>query len=163
MDRQTIREEIIYLARKNPEVALERSNALLAEFPEEVWTWALRSHVHDTKGDFENSMSDIDQAINIRFDEPGSHCDKARLLMQATEFEAAIHSFSNAIEIGKNLEFYYYESICMFMRAFCYCKVGDFVRAEADLKMVDDDMQTWIDRLRSKTDLMEACRNKRLE
>jgi tetratricopeptide (TPR) repeat protein len=163
MDKQTTREEIIYLARKNPEIALERSNALLAEFPEEVWTWALRSHVYETRGDFENSMADIDQAINIRFDEPGSHCDKARLLMQASEFENAINSFSNAIEIGKKLEFYYYDSICIFLRAFCYCKIQDFARAEADLQMVDDDMQTWIDRLRSKTELVEACHNKRLD
>jgi tetratricopeptide (TPR) repeat protein len=163
MDKQKVREEIVYLARRHPNIAMERSNALIAEFPNEVWAWSLRSHVHETRGDLENAISDIDQAISIRFDEPGSHCDKARYFIQKSDFMGAIYSFSNAIEIGEKLKFSYHESLCRFMRAFCYCKIGDFKAAEQDLRYLDDDTQGWIDQLRTKDGLLEACKNRRLD
>lgn len=163
MDKQAIREEVIYLARQKPAVALERANVLVAELPCEVWTWSLRAHVNDSIGDSENAIIDIDQAIAIQFNEPGSHCDKARYCVKNSDFEGAIYSFSNAIEIGKKLQFHYHESLSMFMRAFCYCKTGDFTSAKKDLDDLDDDMQMWIDRLRSKHELLEACRNRHLD
>lgn len=162
-DKQKIRKEIILLARQQPQLALDRANNLLTEFPNEVWTWSLRSDVYHTSGDLENAISDIDQAIRIRFDEPSTHSTKARYCIQTSDFEGAILSLSNAIEIGEKLRFFYFDSWCRFNRAFCYCKVGDFGAAEKDLRAVDDDMQTWIDRLRSKAELLEACRNRRLD
>ena len=42
-DRQRITEDIVCLARQNPNLAFERANKLVNEQPTEYWTWSLRS------------------------------------------------------------------------------------------------------------------------
>jgi tetratricopeptide (TPR) repeat protein len=163
MDIRKKREEIIYLARQSPELALERANALIAERPDEIWTWSLRSYVYETKGDFEKAFSDINKAINIEFNEPDLHFHKARYFLKLEDYYSALISFSDAINIGEDLHFSYYDGTCRFMRALCYCKIGDFEAAEPDLAKVEDYMVCWIDRLRTKAELLEACRNRQID
>ena len=158
MDKRKLTEEMVQLARECPDEALQRSNVLIAELPNEAWPWSLRSHVQSIRGDIEAAIADIDRAILKRFDEPGSHCDRARYLIKKSDFNEAIASFSNAIKIGKDVDFLYHESLSRFMRAFCYCKIGDYKSAGDDLLLLDDDTSAWIDRLRSKAELLEACR-----
>lgn len=162
-DRQRITEDIVYLARQNPDLAFERVNQLVNEQPNEYWTWSLRSYVYNTRGDFENAINNIDKAINIEFNEPSNHQEKAMLFFEQNDIYEAIYYFTNAIEIGKKQDVSYYDSYCRFMRAFCYCKIGDFVAAEQDLFIVDDDDAIWIDRLRTKAELLEVCRNRHLD
>jgi tetratricopeptide (TPR) repeat protein len=163
MDIQRTREEIIYLARQNPKFALERANALVFERPNEIWTWSLRSYVYETNNDLENAFSDINNAIDIEFNEPSLHFHKGRYFLKLQDYCNARVSFSDAIDIGVKLNFSYNDSTCYFMRALCYCKIGDFEAAKADLDKVDDDMVGWIDRLRTKAELLEACQKRQLD
>lgn len=162
-DRQRVTEDIVYLVRQNPDIALEKINDLIEKQPDEYWTWSLRSYVYCTRCDFENAMSDIDRAIEIKFYEPSNHQEKAMIFLEQGNFYSTIRSLSNAIEIGEKLGESYYDSYCRFIRAFCYCRIGNFFAAERDLLMVDDDDAAWIDRLRTKAELLEACRNRRLD
>jgi tetratricopeptide (TPR) repeat protein len=158
MNQQKIREDIIYLARHQPDLALQQADDLVEDHPEEAWAWSLRSDVYDTRGDFEHAMSDIDYAIYLRFDEPSSHFSKAKYLVAIRNFEDAIYSFSNVIEISGKIQWLYYESACRFVRAYCYCRIGDYEAARYDLNCIkNDDFDYWIDRLRSKAELLEAC------
>jgi tetratricopeptide (TPR) repeat protein len=163
MDSRKIQEDIIGLARTDPKLALERANALVKELPREAWTWSIRSHVHETKNDFQNAISDINRALKLNFNEPANHFHKAKIFIDLKDYNESISSFSNAIDVSENNNFPYYIQICHFMRAFCYCKLGEFEAAECDLQYVGDDMQAWIDRLRSKAELLEACRNRQLD
>jgi tetratricopeptide (TPR) repeat protein len=163
MDSRKIQEDIIGLARTDPKLALERANALVKELPREAWTWSIRSHVHETKNDFQNAISDINRALKLNFNEPANHFHKAKIFIDLKDYNESISSFSNAIDVSENNNFLYYIQICRFMRAFCYCKIGDFDSAASDLENVDDDMETWIDRMRSKDELQQACRNQRLD
>jgi tetratricopeptide (TPR) repeat protein len=158
-----ISEEIIRLARQKPELALEKANALVAERPDDAWTWSLRSYVFETRNEYKRALQDINRSIDIKPEEPAAHFEKANLFIELQMFEAAISSFSEAIEIGKKYQFFYYDQSSRLMRAFCYCKIGDFDSAASDLENVDDDMETWIDRMRSKDELQQACRNQRLD
>jgi tetratricopeptide (TPR) repeat protein len=162
-ERQRITEDIVALARQNSDLAFEQINKIIEEKPDEYWAWSLRSYVYSTIGDFENAIDDIDHAINIEFYEPSNHQEKAIILIQTNDISGAIYCLSNSIEIGEKFDISYYESYCRFIRAFCYCKIGDFFSAEQDLLMVDDEDTAWIDRLRTKAELLEACRNQRLD
>jgi tetratricopeptide (TPR) repeat protein len=163
MNVQKMREEVIFLARRQPEIAMKRANALVKEFPNEVWTWSLCAHVYDTKGEIRNAIADIDRAIEIRYQEPGTHFSRGRFYLQIKDYRNAIISFSNSINIGIELQFLYHDSISRFMRSFCYCKIGDFDSALKDLDVLDDDMESWIDQPRSKTELLDACSKGRLD
>ncbi len=163
MNEQKIKQDIIYLARNNSQLALERANKLVKEWPDKVWVWWLRSDVYEIIGDFKNAMSDVDYAINKWPDEIGGHFKKAGYLVKISDYEGAVYYFSNAIEIGSKLEWYYYDSASRFKRAFCYCKIGQFEAAELDLEKVDDDTMAWIDCLRTKAELLEACRNRTMD
>jgi tetratricopeptide (TPR) repeat protein len=163
MDIRKAREEIIYLGRREPELALKRASALVSERPNELWTWSLRSAVYEQMGLYDEALSDIDKAIEIEFNEPCSHYEKAGIYLEIKDYYSALASLSDAIDVGNSLNFPYYDSSCRFKRAFCYCIIGDFEAAEADLHKVEDDMVCWIDRLRTKFELMEACRNRRLD
>jgi tetratricopeptide (TPR) repeat protein len=162
-DRHRITEDIIRLVRQDPDLALDRANDLVENMPQEVWTWSLRSYVHRVRKYYDNAFSDIDHAIEICFENPASHTQKANHLLDIHKFEAAISSYSNAIAIGEKINDSYLDELCRFKRAYCYCKIGDFETAEADLNVVDDDMRFWFDRLRTKADLLRACENRRLD
>lgn len=162
-DRHKITEDIVRLVRQDTDLALDRANDLVEGMPQELWTWSLRSYVHSVRKDYDNAFSDIDHAIDICFDYPASHAEKAKYLLDIRKFEAAIYSYSTAIEIGEKTNDLYIDELCRFERAYCYCRIGDFEAAEADLNVIDDDMRFWFDRLRTKADLLRACENRRLD
>jgi tetratricopeptide (TPR) repeat protein len=163
MDKQKTREEIIYLTRQQPDLAIERANAIVDKLPDEAWTWSMRSYVYKATGDLEKALSDINKAIELNFVEPANHFYKAQYFIDLGNFQLAIESLDNAIKIGEKYGFPYYNQTSLFFRALCNCRIGNFDTAERDLQVVDDDMQMWVDRLRSKTELMDACRNGRLD
>jgi tetratricopeptide (TPR) repeat protein len=163
MDIQKAREEIIFLARSDAKTALEKATNLIHERPNEAWVWSIRSFVHETRNDFDSALNDINMALDINFDEPSTHFEKAGIFLKIEDYYSALVSLSDAINIGEALKFSYYDSTCRFMRALCYCKMGDFEAAEADLEKVEDDMVGWVDRLRTKAELLEACHNRQLD
>lgn len=162
-ERQKITENIVRIARRDPDLAFEKVSKIIEDQPNEYWTWLLRSYVSKIKGDLTKCKNDIDTAISIDFNQPDSHQEKAIVYLNDGNFNQAIYYFTNAIEIGEKIGTSYYESYCRFLRAFCYCKIGDFIAAELDLSMVDDEDSTWIDRLRTKAELLEACRKRHLD
>lgn len=162
MNKKAHSEKIVLLAKTDPEEALVCSSKLVSELPDEAWTWSLRSHVYRRLKDLDSALSDINKAIELKHNEPASHFEKSWYLIDLERFKDAIECLTTAIEIGKENDFLYYNDTCLFFRAFSYCKIGLFDKAEADLAGIDDDMHMWIDRLRSKPELIDACLNKRL-
>jgi tetratricopeptide (TPR) repeat protein len=122
----------------------------------------LRASVYESKGDIEKAFDDLDAVIKTNPNEPSPHFKKAMIFFDTDNYRAAIDEFSKAIDIGKKINFSYFENHSHFMRAFCYCKVGDFDAAKSDLDVVDTDTRTWTDRLWTKEDLVEVYLNKRM-
>jgi tetratricopeptide (TPR) repeat protein len=162
MDVQKTRKDIIAMMDDNPDVALERTNKLVNEMPGEIWTLQLRASVYENRGEIEKALADIDTVIIIQPDEPSPYFKKAYIYVGVKKYKEAIIEFSRSIDIGKKLDYLYFDNHSHFMRAFCFCKIGDFDSAKLDLKTVDADTRTWIDRLWTKDDLVEVCRNKRM-
>jgi tetratricopeptide (TPR) repeat protein len=162
MDVQKIRKDILAMAYDDPDVALERMNMLVAEMPGELWVLQLRASVHEVKGDVEKAFEDLDEVIKIRPSEPSPYFKKAGIYVDVEKYGEAISEFTKTINLGKNIKFSYFNGYSYLMRAFCYCKIGDFESARLDLDYIDDDMHMWTDPFWTKEDIVKACSNKRI-
>lgn len=162
MDMQKERKDIIAMMYDDPDTALQRTNRLVDEMPDEAWPLQLRASVYEAKGDIEKSYHDLDLVIKIKPKEPSPYFKKAMILFNINENQQAILEFCKVIDMGKKYGFHYFENHSYFLRAFCYCRLGNFDAAKLDLELVDEETNTWTDRLWTKKELVEACRNKRI-
>lgn len=153
-----IRKKIIAACRESVTKALLIANEWIASQPEEANAWSMRAYVHAYAKDYDKALLDIGEAIKLAPDEPSHLFDKSRYAINFFDYEVAIESLTCAIRKGQNYNFHYYESTCYLFRALCFCKIGQFEKAEADLDNVEDEQPFWIDKLRSKPDLLLACR-----
>jgi tetratricopeptide (TPR) repeat protein len=163
MSKNNIFREIELLADNDIMTAFERCSQLINENPRSDWPYSLRSYVNTRLGKYEEGLSDIEMAIKISPENPINYLKKASYLSSQNNFLEAIVSYSDCIEFDRKSKLYYFETFCLLERAFCYCKIAEFERAEEDLLKLDDDMQTWSGRIWTKADLLEACRSKQME
>jgi tetratricopeptide (TPR) repeat protein len=155
-------EAIIFLLKSDPKAALTEASKLIEKQPDEAWTWSTRALVHERIGDIKAALADIDQALVVDFDQPSNHFKKAWILISIQQYDDAIISLTTALDIGNRFEFYYYNSTCLFFRSVCYCRIGDFDRAQVDIESVDEDMTIWVDKLRTTAEIVEACKLRHL-
>jgi len=85
------------------------------------------------------------------------------IALLSQQFDGAAAHFTRGIELSIEGTFDYYLDACRLMRAFCYCRLCKFVEAEADLRLVEYENPVWVDKLRTKSELLEACRQRRLD
>jgi len=157
------RKSIIDLSSVDMNKALQAANAMIEDHPEEAGFWSARSYLFWKSKKYPEAIDDIDKAIALCPSEPASYFEKSDYLISLGDFLGAISLLSQAIEIGERSEFFYYEPTCRAFRAFCFCKLGDFERARADLASLTVENPIWIDQLRTKAELLEACERRHLD
>lgn len=162
MDMRKERKDIIAMMYDDPDTALQRTNRFVAELPEEAWPLQLRASVYEAKGDIQKAYNDLDAVIKIKPKEPSPYFKKAIILFNLEKNQQAILELGKVIDIGKRYNFRYFENHSYFLRAFCYCRIGNFDAAKLDLELVDEETNTWTDRLWTKKELVKACLNKRI-
>lgn len=160
---QSQKKQIIVECRHNLSGALEMANRWIELEPHEPDAWSARSYVYGYLKDYVRALADISEAINLAPEEPCHNFSKANLAISNKDYDLAITALTMSITKGKENNFSYYEEPSYFRRAFCYCKIGDFEMAKADLLVVSDNEPSWIDKLRSKAELMEACKKRHFD
>lgn len=154
---------IVELARTAPEDALRQAHSLTDQFPLETRAWASLAYVQIRMGDYVNALLSAKQAEQLAPLEPANQFDLGRIYIRLQKFEEAKSHFTKGIELCIKQDFNYYLDACQLMRAFCFCKLGRFSEAESDLLHVEYESPIWIDKLRTKAELIEACRRRRLD
>jgi tetratricopeptide (TPR) repeat protein len=155
---QNFRDEMRKISRKNPQSALDSTDRFILKFPKEASLWAFRSFLKKKLNQFESAISDIDIAIHISPNDPCNYWDRGRIYLEIQGYIQAIESFSISIDLGDKNNFDYYHESSLFFRAFCFCKLGKFQDAELDICHVRPGYSEWVDRLRSKEEIIEICK-----
>jgi tetratricopeptide (TPR) repeat protein len=139
------------------EGALAIASKLIAQHPEEMKVWSLRSYIHARKRDCQTAVEDVSRAIEINSMEPALFFDRGRYHLTLRQFAEAAKDFTRALELCDRHHNDYYRESAHFMRAEAYLKLGRINEARADLKHVRDDFAVWIDLPRSKQAILDEC------
>jgi tetratricopeptide (TPR) repeat protein len=118
---------------------------ILERFPDCAKAWQERGTLYFTRQNrFNDAMSDLEQFIRLRPNDPSAYSDRACLYRyvyfeSAKEdylLELAIEDFTRAIELGETDEEWREDNLddTYFTRGTCYLDLKDYARAVADFK-----------------------------
>ena len=146
------------LARKEAyDEALRRVDQLIAESPEEPWTWRTRAYVNSRQGNADAAIADVSQAIARGEKEPDFVYTRGIFFFQVGRYREAVSDFTKVIELSDLHGSDYYREGAYFFRADSYVRLKEFAKAKDDCLHVRDEMSTWTDRLRTKAEILADC------
>jgi len=141
----------------NYEDALAIASGLIAQRPDEMKVWSVRSYIHARKHDYQSAIQDVSRAIEINSVEPALFFDRGRYYLALRAFSEAATDFTRVLDLCDRHRNNYYRESAYFMRAEAHLKLGRIDETRADLKHVRDDFTIWIDLPRSKQAILEEC------
>jgi tetratricopeptide (TPR) repeat protein len=139
------------------EKATSLANDLVERFPEEMEVWALRAYLHAREGQHELAIIDISHAIERNSLEPALFHDRGRYELAAGQPERAADDFGKGLELCDYHKNDYYRESLYFHRAEAFLRLKRKREALADLGHVRDDYTAWINKLRTKSELLQEC------
>jgi tetratricopeptide (TPR) repeat protein len=146
------------LARKDDYgEALRRVDQLIEEHPAEPWTWRTRAYINSRQGNVDAAIADMSQAIEKGEKEPDFFYTRGILCFEEGRYKEAVSDFTKVIELCDLHGSDYYREGAYFFRADAHVRLGEFAKAKADCGRVKDDMRTWTDKLRTKSDILGDC------
>jgi tetratricopeptide (TPR) repeat protein len=150
-------EQITELAkREDYPTALALIDKLTAEFPNEAKVWTTKAFVNGHKGDLTAAVDDWTKAIKL-VEEPHYVYMRGIELFKLRKYKEAVSDFTRVIELCDFYKSDYYREGAYFFRADAYVRLKQFEKARADCLHVNDDMRTWTDKLRTKTEILAEC------
>lgn len=126
-------------------------------YPRRPQVYSVLAYVHSRAGHIRKAISDISEAIAINSEEPAYFFNRGRYYLESGQDQRSIDDFSRVLELCSRYNDRYYETTAYFYRAEAYVRSGYFERAKADCAHVSDGFRVWIDRIRTKEDILADC------
>ena len=133
------------------------ADTLVARYPNEMEAWSLRGHLHARNHNYLEAIANVTRAIDVNLLEPSLFFDRGRYELALGKQESAAKDFSKGLELCDQHNDSYYRESLHFFRAEALIRLGRKREAVEDLAHVRADFKMWIDRLRSKADLLADC------
>lgn len=137
------------------------AHSLAEKYPSTVEVWTLLAYLHARNRDYREAISHVTRAIEIDSTEPSLLYDRGRYMLAIGQNSQAVSDFSKAIQLCDLHRSDYYREALHFLRAEAHLARNAPDEALRDLAHVRDGFQAWTDRLRTKQQLVEACRRRR--
>jgi tetratricopeptide (TPR) repeat protein len=137
--------------------ALSLADELVGRYPNEMEAWSLRGHLHARNHNYQEALADVTRAIDANPFEPSLFFDRGRYELVVGKEESAVTDFSKGLELCDHHKDDYYRESLYFFRAEAFLRLGRKHEALEDLVRVRDDFKTWIDKVRTKADLLADC------
>lgn len=157
VDLEQALKSIFELAKqKRYDEALALGDRLRSEYPDEAKVYAQLGYVHARRGDFDDAVHAITEALDRKPVEPAYLFDRALWQLEDGRFGRAVTDCGSAIEIEQRFGRAYYTGACYFIRALAKRQLGDYQGALDDCNHVADDTVFWaLGALQSKKALVD--------
>jgi tetratricopeptide (TPR) repeat protein len=140
--------------------AMSAADKLVERLPDEKRAWSYRAHLHRVAHEYSLAISDLTAAIRIRThdsNEPYLYFFRGACLLRVERLEDALEDFTAGLGFCDLYKDDYYRETLVFFRAYTLIRLGRASMALRDLENVDESFSFWIDKLRTKADLLRAC------
>jgi tetratricopeptide (TPR) repeat protein len=129
----------------------------VGRYPNEMEAWSLRAYLHARNHNYQEVVADVTRAIDVNALEPSLFFYRGRYDLVLGKEESAVTDFSRGLELCDRYNDDYYRESLHFFRAEAFVRLGRKREALADLAHVRNDYKMWIDKLRTKADLLAEC------
>jgi tetratricopeptide (TPR) repeat protein len=144
-------------ARDDDPAVVDDALKLVDRYSDEPRIWCLLAYVHARRGNTEDAVADVTQAIELSPSEVGLYFERGRYLSKLGRHRQAVDDFDRALGLCEQQQNdYYRESLC-FLRADALIRLNRKAEALTDLSHVRDDFALWTTELRTKQGLLAEC------
>ena len=130
---------------------------LTQQYPRETAVWSLRAYLHGLIRDHSKAIEDLTHAIEINGMEPKLFFDRGIEELAVQHNQAAADDFTTGLKLCDHYGDDYYREALHFLRAEALLGLARKQLAIADLQHVREDFKFWTFKLRTKSELVEAC------
>jgi len=133
--------------------ATATADDVVAQYPTESKSWALRAHLRTLAEDYAGANADLDTASRLRPDEPYYFFRRGLNSLVIGDWHSALLDLTTGMKLRDPA----YEEAFRFARAEALIELGRKREARRDLETLPDNIRMWTSRLRTKEDLLSAC------
>ena len=157
-DTDKMHSSILVAARHDPQFALVMADEIVAEHGDESISWFARAYVNTVLKQHLEARKDIERAIEIEPGQSQGYFKLGRNNLKVGLFQNAVSSFSKIIDDIELQSREAFLSEAQIHRAFCRIRLGEFQSALQDLVSVEVHEPIFIDKLRTRDELIQMCR-----
>jgi tetratricopeptide (TPR) repeat protein len=145
------------LDEKQYAIALSKIDSLISNYPEKSEIWRKRACLNEMRRQREAAVEDLTRAILLNPMEPDYYYTRGRIRCKLQHYEEAVADFTRTLDLCDHYKSDYYRAPAHFFRAETYVRLKKYDQARADCEHVPNGFKTWIDRMKSKEQILAEC------
>ncbi len=137
--------------------ALHSLDSLEKEHPEDASINASKAYVNALEGTYESALLEWTKAIAKCDKEPHFFCMRGEIFTRLGRYQEAVNDFTKVLDLCDLYASDYYKTPAYFRRADAFVRSGRYAEARRDCAFVPDGEVVWLDKRRTKEEILAEC------